>query len=277
MSERIERVITSGTFSLDGGCWDVDNNVWIVGNDSSVIIIDPAHDVDKISRTVAGRTVEKILLTHAHDDHIRSAKEAAERFGAPVYLNPADRVLWEMVYPSWDFDRELADGDVLRIGDTELTVLATPATPRLRVLLRAHPQLGEQRRRRLLRRHPSSTAAPAQPDAPTATSTPSSESISTRLLTLPESTAVLTGHGDSTGIGLEAPERPRGLSAATSVCPRGTAALAATRTARRYAARHNSGRPRHLHAGGGAFRRIGKREGLGVQGASFSSCSSRHR
>ncbi|MBF1656062.1 MBL fold metallo-hydrolase, partial [Rothia sp. (in: high G+C Gram-positive bacteria)] len=34
------------------------------------------------------------------------------------------------------------------------------------------------------------------------------ESISTRLLTLPESTAVLTGHGDSTGIGLEAPELP---------------------------------------------------------------------
>ena len=151
MSERIERVVTSGTFSLDGGCWDVDNNVWIIGNDSSVIIIDPAHDVDKISRTVAGRTVEKILLTHAHDDHIRSAKEAAERFGAPVYLNPADRVLWEMVYPSWDFDHELADGDVLRIGDTELKVLATPGhSPRLRVLLRTHPQLGKQRRRTLL-------------------------------------------------------------------------------------------------------------------------------
>ena len=88
MSERIERVVTSGTFSLDGGCWDVDNNVWIIGNDSSVIIIDPAHDVDKISRTVAGRTVEKILLTHAHDDHIRSAKEAAERFGAPRLPEP---------------------------------------------------------------------------------------------------------------------------------------------------------------------------------------------
>ena len=169
--ERIERVVTSGTFSLDGGCWDVDNNVWVIGNDSSVIIIDPAHDVDKISRTVAGRTVEKILLTHAHDDHIRSAKEAAERFGAPVYLNPADRVLWEMVYPSWDFDHELADGDVVRIGDTELKVLATPGR--------------------------------SYSDFDTII-----ESISTRLLTLPESTAVLTGHGDSTGIGLEAPELP---------------------------------------------------------------------
>ena len=179
MSERIERVVTSGTFSLDGGCWDVDNNVWIVGNGSSVIIIDPAHDVDKISRTVAGRTVEKILLTHAHDDHIRSAKEAAERFGAPVYLNPADRVLWEMVYPSWDFDRELADGDVVRIGDTELTVLATPGHSPGSVCFYA-PTLSWE----------------------------NSESISTRLLTLPESTAVLTGHGDSTGIGLEAPELP---------------------------------------------------------------------
>ena len=48
MSERIERVVTSGTFSLDGGCWDVDNNVWIIGNDSSEIIISPAHDLDKI-------------------------------------------------------------------------------------------------------------------------------------------------------------------------------------------------------------------------------------
>ncbi len=192
MSERIERVVTSGTFSLDGGCWDVDNNVWIIGNDSSVIIIDPAHDVDKISRTVAYRTVEKILLTHAHDDHIRSAKEAAERFGAPVYLNPADRVLWEMVYPSWDFDHELADGDVLRIGDTELKVLATPTTPRLRVLLRTHPQLGEQRRRRLLRRHPLQRRYGATGRSYSDFDT-IIESISTRLLTLPESTAVLTG------------------------------------------------------------------------------------
>ena len=174
MSERIERVVTSGTFSLDGGCWDVDNNVWIVGNGSSVIIIDPAHDVDKISRTVAGRTVEKILLTHAHDDHIRSAKEAAERFGAPVYLNPADRVLWEMVYPSWDFDRELADGDVLRIGETELTVLATPATPPAPYASTHPPSAGKTAKASSSPATPSSTVAPAQPDAPTATSTPSS-------------------------------------------------------------------------------------------------------
>ena len=41
---RIERLVTSGTFSLDGGTWDVDNNVWIIGDDTEVFVIDPAHD-----------------------------------------------------------------------------------------------------------------------------------------------------------------------------------------------------------------------------------------
>lgn len=208
MSERIERVITSGTFSLDGGCWDVDNNVWIIGNDSSVIIIDPAHDVDKISRTVAGRTVEKILLTHAHDDHIRSAKEAAERFGAPVYLNPADRVLWEMVYPSWDFDHELADGDVLRIGDTELQVLATPGHSPGSVCFYAPTLSWENSEGVVFSGDTLFNGGPGATGRSYSDFDTIIESISTRLLTLPESTAVLTGHGDSTGIGLEAPELP---------------------------------------------------------------------
>ena len=40
----IERVVTHGTFSLDGGNWEVDNNIWVVGDDSEVIVIDAAHD-----------------------------------------------------------------------------------------------------------------------------------------------------------------------------------------------------------------------------------------
>ena len=213
--ERIERVVTSGTFSLDGGCWDVDNNVWIIGNDSSVIIIDPAHDVDKISRTVAGRTVEKILLTHAHDDHIRSAKEAAERFGAPVYLNPADRVLFRSGrgkmpahFLSWDFDHELADGDVLRIGDTELKVLATPGHSPGSVCFYAPTLSWENSEGVVFSGDTLFNGGPGATGRSYSDFDTIIESISTRLLTLPGSTAVLTGHGDSTGIGLEAPELP---------------------------------------------------------------------
>ncbi|MGW6548318.1 MBL fold metallo-hydrolase, partial [Streptomyces massasporeus] len=45
---RIERLVTSGTFSLDGGTWEVDNNVWIVGDDDEVLVIDAAHDSDAV-------------------------------------------------------------------------------------------------------------------------------------------------------------------------------------------------------------------------------------
>ena len=38
----IQRVVTSGTFSLDGGTWDVDNNIWLVGDDTDVIVFDEA-------------------------------------------------------------------------------------------------------------------------------------------------------------------------------------------------------------------------------------------
>ena len=48
MGARIEHLVTSGQFSLDGGTWDVDNNVWIVGDDHEVVVIDAAHDADAI-------------------------------------------------------------------------------------------------------------------------------------------------------------------------------------------------------------------------------------
>lgn len=206
MAERIERVVTSGIFSLDGGTWEVDNNVWLVGNDESLILIDPAHDVDAISDRVAGRRVEKILLTHAHDDHIRSAREAAERFGAPVYLNPADRPLWEMVYPSWGFDAELADGDRLTIGDTELTVLATPGHSPGSVCFYAPTLSWENSEGVVFSGDTLFQGGPGATGRSFSNFETIIESIREKLLTLPESTAVLTGHGDSTGIGVEAPE-----------------------------------------------------------------------
>ena len=48
---RIDHVETSGKFILDGGEWDVDNNIWIVGDDSEVFIIDAAHDAAPITST----------------------------------------------------------------------------------------------------------------------------------------------------------------------------------------------------------------------------------
>src|SRR5690606_31381807 len=111
MTARIENVVTSGTFSLDGGTWDVDNNVWIIGDDSEVMVIDPAHDVAKIREAVGEREVMAVLRTHGHDDHIRAAGEFADAVDAPLFLNPEDRMLWEAVYPERDVDAEISEGD----------------------------------------------------------------------------------------------------------------------------------------------------------------------
>src|SRR3712207_6803993 len=63
---RIDSCVTSGTFSLDGGTWEVENNVWIVGDDEQCVVIDPAHDPAAVVEAVGGRAVVAILLTHGH-------------------------------------------------------------------------------------------------------------------------------------------------------------------------------------------------------------------
>ena len=50
----VERVVTHGTFSLDGGTWEVDNNVWLVGDADEVLVVDAAHDAAAIAAAVAG-------------------------------------------------------------------------------------------------------------------------------------------------------------------------------------------------------------------------------
>lgn len=204
MSVHIDKVVTSGTFSLDGGTWDVDNNVWIIGDDHSVVIIDPAHDVDKISRTVAERNVEKILLTHAHDDHVAKAQEAAERFNAPVFLHPGDQELWNMQYPNWDYDMKLKDGMIIPIAGVELHVLETPGHSPGSVCFYAPDLSWENSDGVVFSGDTLFQGGPGATGRSFSNFSTIIESIENKLLTLPESTAVLTGHGDTTGIGLEA-------------------------------------------------------------------------
>ena len=53
----IELVTTDGLFALDGGEWEVTNNIWLIGDDHEVVVVDAAHDHRPIAEGVAGRRV----------------------------------------------------------------------------------------------------------------------------------------------------------------------------------------------------------------------------
>jgi glyoxylase-like metal-dependent hydrolase (beta-lactamase superfamily II) len=195
----IELVTTDGLFRLDGGEWEVTNNIWLVGDDQEVVVVDAAHDAAPIVNAVNGRRVRAIALTHGHNDHINAAAQLQDAVDAPVFLHPDDRMLWNEVYGSREPDGDLVDGGVLRAGGAELGVLHTPGhSPGGCCFVlagAAHLFSGDT----LFCGGPGATGRSYSDFALIV------DSIRSRLLTLPPETVVHTGHGDTTTIGAEAP------------------------------------------------------------------------
>ncbi|HET8931665.1 MAG TPA: MBL fold metallo-hydrolase [Acidimicrobiales bacterium] len=195
----IELVTTDGIFALDGGEWEVTNNIWLVGDDSEVLVVDAAHDANAIADAVHGRRVTAIALTHGHNDHINAAAALQTLVDAPIWLHPDDRMLWDVVYPDTQPDRDFAEGDVLRAGGAELGVLHTPGhSPGCVCLYDGDGHLFS-----------GDTLFCGGPGATGRSHSDFDEiivSIRERLLDLPPETVVHTGHGESTTIGAEAPD-----------------------------------------------------------------------
>ncbi|MCA1218888.1 MBL fold metallo-hydrolase [Streptomyces sp. 8L] len=199
MTARIDHLVTSGTFALDGGTWDVDNNVWIVGDDTEAIVVDAAHDAAAIRAALGTRTLKAVVCTHAHSDHVDAAPALSAATGAKVLLHPDDLPLWKLTHPDEAPDGDLADGQTLTVAGTDLTVLHTPGHAPGAVCLYA-PGLGTVFTGDTLFQGGPGATGRSYSDFPTIV-----ESIRSRLLSLPPETVVRTGHGDSTTIGAEAP------------------------------------------------------------------------
>jgi glyoxylase-like metal-dependent hydrolase (beta-lactamase superfamily II) len=193
----VERVVTAGVFSLDGEDFDVDNNIWLVGDDREVVVIDAAHDHAPIVDAVAGRDVKAIICTHGHNDHINAAAALADVVGAPVWLHPDDTMLWGAVYPTRPTNGDLADGQRTEIGGVAIEVIHTPGhSPGSCCLYAA--DLGQVFTGDTLFNGGPGATGRSYSDRPTIL-----RSIRERLMALPPDTVVHTGHGDDTTIGAE--------------------------------------------------------------------------
>jgi S-(hydroxymethyl)mycothiol dehydrogenase len=178
-SLRVDHGTASGTFSLDGQTFDVENNIWVLGDDERCVVFDAPHDVQAVRDVVGDRECWGILLTHAHDDHVRFAPELSAALEAPLLLNPDDEEVWQLTHGDLPWDSP---------GSTCYYV------PSLGVLFSGDT---------LFEGGPGATGRSFSSRALIETS------IREHLFTLPEETVVHPGHGPDTTIGAEK-ERARG-------------------------------------------------------------------
>ncbi|WP_242433082.1 MBL fold metallo-hydrolase, partial [Streptomyces sp. Root264] len=160
---------------------------------------DAAHDADAILAALGGRRLTGIVCTHAHNDHVSAAPALADATGATIWLHPDDLPLWKLTHPDRDPDAHLVDGQVIEAAGADLTVLHTPGHAPGAVCLH-EPGLGVLFTGDTLFQGGPGATGRSYSHFPTIIA-----SIRDRLLALPPETKVLTGHGDETTIGAEAP------------------------------------------------------------------------
>ena len=103
------------------GPWPMNTYLVICEETGVSAIVDPGAEADAILENARDTKIEKILLTHAHSDHVGALEEVKAATGVPVYLHPADAEAFSVSY-----DIPLTDGDVISIGNLRLKIIHTP-------------------------------------------------------------------------------------------------------------------------------------------------------
>ena len=189
-------------------------NCYIIKDEKSeeIMIVDPGGEPHKVIEMVRilGGTVKYILLTHCHADHIGGVAEVKEELGGKVLIHRADV---EGLYNSdislpyvlginkieLEADSRLDDEDRIHIGEIEFKVIHTPGHTQGGICLYCEQE------NLLISGDTLFRGTWGRTDLPTGSFKDIMQSITNKLLILPEDTIIYPGHGKSTMIKDEEP------------------------------------------------------------------------
>lgn len=192
-------------------------NCSIVGDEQSheAMVIDPGDQIEEILAILrqANLSLKYIVVTHAHIDHIGGAMKLKAATGAPILLNQNDLALMKMldVQATWvgmrppgqvQVDESVADGQSLKIGNINSTVIETPGHTEGSICI-FFPQ-----EKKLIAGDTLFAGSIGRTDLPGGSFDKIMRSLRTRLLALPDDTEVVPGHGPLTSIGEERDTNP---------------------------------------------------------------------
>ena len=177
------------------------------------VLIDPGDEAERILQTVADLKVkpERIVLTHAHIDHVWHAKEVQEKLQLPLFMHCDDLPLLERLpYQAQMFgfpppapprvDGFLTEGDEVSFGEVKMKILHAPGHSPGSIVLYGDDTAVDG--------DVLFQGSIGRTDLPSGSHEILLHSIHQKLMTLPDHTRVLPGHGDETTIGIERRSNP---------------------------------------------------------------------
>lgn len=192
-------------------------NCSVIGDEATreAIVIDPGDDIEDVLALVRKHNlqVKQIVVTHAHIDHVGGAMKLRTATGAPILLNQNDYALLKMldVQAAWigvpvpgkvEIDRNIGQSDSIKAGSLEASVIYTPGHTEGSICLYFPAQ------KKLIAGDTLFAGSIGRTDLPGGSYEKIIRSLHNHVLTLPDETIVIPGHGASTTIGAERESNP---------------------------------------------------------------------